>query len=499
MSQIKNIVIVGGGTSGWMTAAFLSKMTQNKLNITLVESDQISTIGVGEATIPSIKIFNNLLGINELEFIKATQGTFKLGIQFCNWGGVNEQYLHGFGAIGRQWEWLSFYQYYLKLNLPKKQHSLDSFSINNQLALANRFSPPLKNQPKSPLSEIAYAYQFDANLYGKFLRKYSENNGVQRIEGKVVHVKQNKNNGFIESLTLENGQIINGELFVDCSGMQGLLIEQTLKVGFEDWSHWLPCDRAIAVPTERLSPLSPYTKATAHQSGWLWQIPLQHRTGNGFVYASDFISDDNAHQVLIDNVESNPLNDPKLIRFSAGKRKKAWYKNCVAIGLSAGFLEPLESTSLYLVQTALTRLLTLFPDKHFAAANTAQFNQQTEFEIERVRDFIIAHYKVTKRDDSEFWRYCQNMSIPDGLQQKLDNFQAYGRISQEANELFREDSWVQVLLGQNMWPNHYDPLVDLKPKDEIERFVHNTQSVIKHCLSEIPYHSDFITKHCQAN
>ncbi len=498
MTNIKNITIVGGGTSGWMSAAFLAKMTQGKYNIRLVESASIATIGVGEATIPAIKSFNNLLGINEQEFIKATQGTFKLGIQFCNWGGIGEQYLHGFGPIGRQWEWLSFYQYWLKLNAQNKVSALDNFSINNQIALASRFSPARPDMPKSPLRDLAYAYQFDAGLYGGFLRRFSEKLGVQRIEGTINQVKTHAENGFIKSLILENGEEIAGDLFIDCSGMRALLIEQTLNTGFEDWSHWLPCDRAIVVPSKRTEPLLPYTRSTAHQAGWQWRIPLQHRTGNGHVYASAFCSDQQAQQTLVQNLDAEMLAEPRLIKFATGKRKKAWNRNCIAIGLSAGFLEPLESTSLYLVQTAITRLITLFPDRSFKQANIDQYNRQTDFEIERIRDFIIAHYKVNQRNDSEFWRYCQNMAIPDSLQQKLDVFQAYGRIERQADELFRDESWLQVLVGQNMLPHSYDPFVDLKSQQELESFVNSTKAVIKSCLANLPSHADFITQHCLA-
>jgi len=498
MTNIKDIVIVGGGTSGWMSAAFLAKMTQRKYNIRLVESDKISTIGVGEATIPAIKAFNNLLGINEKEFVEATQGTFKLGIQFCNWGGLNEQYLHGFGPIGKQWEWLSFYQYWLKLKSQGKVTALDDFSLNNQMALANRFSPARPDMPKSPLRDVAYAYQFDAGLYGKFLRNFSEELGVQRTEGTIATVRQDPQSGFIQSLLLENGQEISGDLFIDCSGMHGLLIEQTLKTGFEDWSHWLPCDRAIAVSSKRTDPLSPYTRSTALQAGWQWRIPLQHRTGNGHVYASAFSSNEQAQNTLLENIEGDILAEPRLIKFATGKRKKVWNRNCIAIGLSAGFLEPLESTSLYLVQTAIIRLITLFPDQSFSQANIDQYNRQSDFEIERIRDFIIAHYKVTQRNDSEFWRYCKNMSIPASLQQKFDVYQAYGRVERKADELFREDSWVQMLIGQNMLPQNYDPFVDLKPQQEIESFVNTTQTVIKNCFVNLPSHADFIAQQCCA-
>ncbi|MBV1901675.1 MAG: tryptophan 7-halogenase [Kordiimonadaceae bacterium] len=496
--QIKDILIVGGGSSGWMTAALMARLLGQQYRIRLVESDAIATIGVGEATIPAIKTYNSLLGLDEKQFVQATQGSFKLGIQFDNWGAVGDSYLHGFGTIGKKWGWLNFYQYWLKMQALGKASHMDNFSINTKMALLNKFMRADGARPSSPLSEIAFAYHFDAGLYAKFLRDYSEERGVERLEGKVVSVNQHSETGFIKSVLLENGDELSADFFIDCTGLRALLIEDTLETGFEDWSHWLPCDRAIALPSEKMPDIAPYTRSTALTAGWQWRIPLQHRTGNGHVYASEFLKDDAAETMLRDGLETAAIADPRLIRFKTGKRKKFWNKNCVAIGLSSGFLEPLESTSLYLVQTAVTRLVSLFPDKGFDPANTEQFNRQSDFEIERIRDFVIAHYKATEREDTPFWKYCKNMDVPDTLREKLDVFKAYGRVERVADELFREESWVQVLIGQRHMPKAYDPLVDIQSEEEIAAFIANVESVIDRCVAGMPSQTEFIARTCAA-
>ena len=495
---IKKLLIVGGGTSGWMTAAMLSKLTEQKISISLVESDKIGTIGVGEATIPAIKRFNQLLGINEAEFMSATQGTFKLGIQFQNWGALGESYLHGFGKIGRQWDWLSFYQYWLRLNGCNNVSHLDNFSINTQMALRHKFSQPQLDRPQSPLSEIAYAYHFDAGLYGQYLKTLALKQGVNHIEGTIVSVNQHLDNQHIASVKLDNGRELDADLFIDCSGMSGLLIEQCLNTGFEDWNHWLPCDSAMAIATKKDPDLPPCTRSRAHDAGWQWKIPLQHRTGNGHVYSSNFTTREQAQTTLFEHLDTQPLGDINHIRFRTGKRRKSWNKNCVAIGLSAGFLEPLESTSLYLIQTAILRLVKLFPDDNFLQANIDEFNRETDFEMEKIRDFIIAHYKVTRRDDSEFWRYNQHMDIPDSLADKLEMFSAYGRVHRNADELFREESWVQVLIGQGLKPQFADPLLKLKSQKEITMFVNDTEQVIKNNVDNLPSHKEFISQYCRS-
>ncbi|WP_337880443.1 tryptophan halogenase family protein [Rheinheimera sp.] len=491
---IKHIVIVGGGSSGWMSAALLSKLLQGRVAITLVESEQIGTVGVGEATIPAIKLFNHLAGIAEADFIKATGATFKLGIEFVNWKTVGHSYFHAFGALGRQWEWLSFYQYWLKLQQLGQALPFEHYCIASCMAQQHKFMPADANRPQSPVSEIAYAYHFDAGLYARYLRELSEQRGVVRLQGLVSHVARDEVTGHIRHLLLDDGRQLHGDLFIDCSGSRALLLGQALGVGYDDWSHWLPNDSAWAVPTEALTDVPPYTRSTAHSAGWQWRIPLQHRTGNGLVFSSEFCSDDEARSQLLAGLTTPPLDDPRLLRFTTGKRKQMWWGNCVAIGLSSGFLEPLESTSLHLVQTAITRLVNLFPDKSFAQANIDHYNLLAATEMEQIRDFIVAHYKVTQRNDSEYWRYCRRMQVPEPLAQKLAIFSAYGRVHRVADELFREDSWVQVLLGQGLSPNRYDPLVDLKPEAQLRDFAASTAAVIQSCVAQMPKHQDFIAR-----
>lgn len=491
---IEHIVIVGGGSSGWMSAALLSKLLQGKVRITLVESEQIGTVGVGEATIPAIKRFNYLAGIDELSFIKATGATFKLGIQFVNWRNGQDDYFHAFGTLGRQWEWLSFYQYWLKLQQSGQAGPLGDYCITSKMAQQHKFMPADANRQQSPLREIAYAYHFDASLYARFLRTLCEERGVERVEGMISHVARNEINGHIRHLLLDDGQTITGDLFIDCSGIRSLLLGQTLGVGYDDWSHWLPNNSAMAVPSETLKDIPPYTRSTAHSAGWQWRIPLQHRTGNGMVFSSGFLSNDQARETLLANLDTPALAEPRLINFTTGKRKQMWWGNCIAVGLSSGFLEPLESTSLHLVQTAIIRLITLFPDKRLCQANIDQYNLQAANEMAQIRDFIIAHYKVTERTDSEYWRYCQRMQVPDSLAQKLEIFRAYGRVHQIPDELFREDSWVQVLLGQGLLPERYDPLVDLKNEAQIHEFAATTAEVIRSCVEPMPSHSEFLAR-----
>lgn len=491
---IQTIVIVGGGSSGWMSAALLAKLTGQRYRIELVESEQIGTVGVGEATIPAIKLYNHLCGIDEQEFVRATGATFKLGIEFVHWGQKGDSYFHAFGALGRQWEWLSFYQYWLKLKQEGLALPFEQYCIASQMAMQHKFMPADPTKPKSPVSEIAYAYHFDASLYARYLRTLSEQRGVIRHEGLIKHVDRDAISGHIRHLLLEDGRQVAGDLFIDCSGIRALLIGQAMGVGYDDWSHWLPNDSAWTAPSARLAELPPYTRSTAHEFGWQWRIPLQHRTGNGLVFSSAYVSDDLAQQRLLETLEQQHSAEPWLIRFTTGKRKQMWVGNCVAIGLSSGFLEPLESTSLHLVQTAITRLVNLFPDRSFAQANTDHYNLLAAEEMAQIRDFIIAHYKVTQRDDSDYWRYLKHMVVPDSLQQKLDIFQAYGRVHRVADELFREDSWVQVLLGQRLMPQHYDAMVDNKNLAQITDFAASTAHVISACVENMPTHTDFIAR-----
>lgn len=492
--QINTIVIVGGGSSGWMSAALLSRLTGQKYQIQLIESDEISTIGVGEATIPAIKVYNQLCGIDEMDFIRETKATFKLGIEFCHWGAKGDSYFHAFGALGRQWEWQSFYQYWLKAKKLGQALPFEHYCITAMMAQQGKFMPADASRPKSPLAEIAYAYHFDAGLYARYLRKVSEQRGVMRHEGKIVAVIQQPQSGHIKELVLEDGRVVQGDLFLDCSGLRSLLIEQTLKAGFDDWSHWLPANRAWAVPSEVMTEIPPFTRALAHEAGWQWRIPLQHRTGNGLVFSNHFLSEDQAQQTLLHHLPTPATAEPRLIKFTTGKRKKMWQGNCVAIGLASGFLEPLESTSLHLVQTAITRLIHLFPDSQFLQANIDHYNALADEEMCRIRDFIIAHYAVTSRNDSEFWNYCRTMTLPESLQQKLDIFRAHGRVHRVADELFREDSWVQLLLGQGLLPRSYDPLVELKSPAELVDFMQTTTQVIRSCVDLMPSHQDFLTR-----
>jgi tryptophan halogenase len=497
-NKIKDIVIVGGGTAGWMTAAALSKTLRGEYNIRLVESDQISTIGVGEATIPPIIGFNRSLEIDENEFLRRTQGTFKLGIEFVNWGKIGDSYIHGFGKFGQDFGLMPFHQYWRKLYQSGEAADLGNYSINTTAPLQAKFMHSVAELQGSPLADITHAYHFDANLYARFLREYSEKRGVKRIEGRIVNTLLREPDGFIEALVLESGEKVAGEFFIDCSGTRGVLIEQVLKTGFDDWNHWLPCDRAIAVPCESVEPLIPLTRSTAHSAGWQWRIPLQHRIGNGNVYSSKFMSDDEATSILLNNLDGKQLADPLYIKFIPGRRKKGWNKNCVAIGLSSGFFEPIESTNIHLIYTAISRLLTLFPDRSFNQADIDRYNSKTNAEYERIRDFIILHYKATQRDDSPFWAHCRNMEIPETLQNKIDLYRHNGRVFREGDELFSEPSWLQVLHGQGIRAQGYDPLVDLVPKSEIVSLVSNVEEVIKKCVAVMPTHAEYIAKNCAA-
>jgi tryptophan halogenase len=495
---IQNVVILGGGTSGWMTAAMLAKVLQGKVAITLVESDEVGTVGVGEATIPPIRLFNKILEIDEDEFVRETMGSFKLGIEFVNWGRLGERYLHGFGDFGQQLWTVDFHQYWLKMWLAGRAPDLERYSITRMASRANRFRRPAPDMPNSPLGQITYAFHFDASLYARYLGRYAQARGVRRIEGKVDHVQLHAHNGHVQSLQLKDGTRIEGDLFIDCSGFRGLLIEQALGTGFEDWSHWLPCDRAAAVPSEALSEITPYTRSTAHRAGWQWRIPLQHRTGNGHVYCSQQVSDDEAVATLLDNLDAPALAEPRLLRFKAGMRRLQWNRNVVAVGLAGGFLEPLESTSIHLVQTAIGKLLTLFPAKGFAQPDIDEFNAQMAFEYTRIRDFIILHYHLNQRTDSPFWTACREMDVPASLKHRMALWRSSGRLFREGSELFTEVSWLQVLHGQNLRPDGYNPLVDLQPEADIDRFLKGISGVIDKCVDVMPSHAAFIRQHCAA-
>ena len=500
---IRELVIVGGGTAGWMTAAALSKVLKSgtpgaRCRIRVVESDEIGTIGVGEATIPMIQRFNQVLEIDEDEFLRATEGTFKLGIEFVNWGRPGERYMHGFGRIGQDLWTVPFDQYWQKLHQAGKAADLAEYSITRAAARAGKFMRPDPQLPNSPLAEITYAFHFDASLYARFLRRLAEARGVQRTEGRIVDVEVDRERGHVRALTLASGERVEGDLFIDCSGFRGLLIEQALHTGYEDWSHWLPCDRALAVPCESVSPLTPYTRSTAHGAGWQWRIPLQHRTGNGHVYCSRFVSDDEAAATLLAHLDGRPLAEPRLVKFTTGMRRKAWNGNVVAIGLAGGFMEPLESTSIHLIQSAIARLVDFFPDRGFDATDIDEFNRASRFEFERIRDFIILHYHLNQREDSDFWRQCREMPVPDTLRHKMALYAARGRLHREATELFAEVAWLQVMQGQNLKAGGYHALVDLIPEAEIEAYLASVRGVIAKCVEVMPTHEAFIGRFCRA-
>ena len=501
-SPIRKIVIAGGGTAGWMAAALLAKLAPN-LQVRLIESEEIGTVGVGEATIPAIKTYNRLAGVDETAFMKATNATFKLGIEFAGWSeGEHASYMHGFGKIGQDLGWLRMHQYWLKMRgTGQVSDVFADYSINTAAAYDNRFMRARNDMGASPLREIAYAYHFDAGLYARFLRGLAEQRGVVRTEGKIVDVRLRAGDGFVESLTMQSGEIVDGELFLDCSGFRALLIGQALGVGYDDWTHWLPCDRAVAVPcgfSDIEKQMTPYTRSTARRAGWQWRIPLQNRIGNGHVYCSAFTSDDEATGVLMDNLDGEPLAEPRLLRFTTGKRKEGWRKNVVAAGLSSGFLEPLESTSIQLIQTAVLRLVALMPDTGFAPATLKEYNTQFDFEMERVRDFIIAHYHLTPRQEP-LWQQCRAMVLPDTLVEKLDVFAAAGRVFKVKDELFAEESWIQVLIGQGLIPQAYDPFVDLESEARITRYLNDIRGVIAKCVTMMPSHAGFIAEHVKAD
>lgn len=496
-NNIREIVIVGGGTAGWMAAAYLSKMVTGA-KITLVESEEIGTVGVGEATIPYLKAFHVELGIDENEFMSATNATFKLGIDFVNWGQIGESYIHGFGGIGQDVGNIKFTQYWLRQQQLGRASDLENYAINLTAARSNKFARARTDMPDSPLGKIAHAFHFDAALYAKFLRKYAQAMGVHRIEGTVADATQREDNGFVDEIIFEDGRRVGADLYIDCSGFRGLLIEQVLKTGYEDWSHWLPMDRAWAVPCESAGPLLPYTRATAHDAGWQWRIPLQSRIGNGHVFSSRFTSEEGAAATLMRNLDGKALAEPRLLKFTTGKRKKVWNKNVVTLGLGSGFMEPLESTSIHLVESTLVRLVSLFPDQGFSQVDTDEFNHQADFDYASIRDFLIAHYKITRRNDSEFWNYVRTMDIPDSLQARLDLFASKGRFFKKGTELFSSDSWFAVMYGQGLHPTGYHPLLDGIGDERIDDFFTQLERITRKCAEAMPLHSAYIAGTCPA-
>ena len=494
--QIRSIVIVGGGSAGWMTAAVLSNALQSGCQITLIESEEIGTVGVGEATIPTIRMFNQTLGIDEDEFVKATQGSFKLGIQFVDWAKLGHAYFHPFGSFARPYDVSEMHQHWVAARLAGGTSSMDDICMGWQASKLGKFDRPSRD-PRSVLSTFDYAYHFDAGLYAAFLRKYSEGRRVNRVEGKVGSVQLHSETGFVESVTLENGQVHSADLFIDCSGFRGLLIEGALKTGYEEWSHWLPCDRAMAVPCASTPDFTPYTRSTARSAGWQWRIPLQHRTGNGYVYASAQLSDADAADFLLANLDGAALADPRPLRFVTGRRKQSWNKNVIAVGLSSGFMEPLESTSLHLIQANAAKILTFFPTRDFDPLVSEEFNRVAANETERIRDFLILHYKLTQRDDSELWRYCAAMEIPDTLQVKIDHFRRYGRLIARDMDLFGPASWTAVHIGQFNIPEATDPVLNFRSADSTAWLVKLHAAMAAEAV-RMPTHQQFIDQHCKA-
>jgi tryptophan halogenase len=496
---IRSIAIVGGGTAGWMAAASLSKFLKNlNCSIRLVESEQIGIVGVGEATIPPIMDFIRGLGVDENDLIRNTRATFKLGIEFRDWTRIGHSYMHPFGQTGFNMGPLAFSAYWLKALREGKAARLEEYSLQAVAAYAGKFMRPVQ-AANSPVAGITYALHFDASLFARYLRKIAEADGVLRTEGRVKSVSLKPENGFIDVLTLESGERVEADLYIDCSGFRGLLIEEALQTGYENWNHWLPCDRAAAVPCERTQALSSFTRSTAKAAGWQWRIPLQHRVGNGYVYSSGFVSDAQAQDELLEGLEGEALADPIKLQFATGRRKQFWSRNCVALGLSSGFLEPLESTSIHFIQRGIAMLLTLFPDRAFRSAEIDRYNKIIGAEYERVRDFLLLHYSSTERVDSELWRYCRNVAKPDSLEERIELFRSHGRILREDFELFPAQSWLYVFVGQNIMPESDDPLVGMLDPRVVSDNLANMRDVIRQCVQAMPSHEDFIRQNCSAH
>ncbi|MBN8431001.1 tryptophan 7-halogenase [Microbulbifer salipaludis] len=494
---MKKIIILGGGTAGWMTAAAMARLlVPSGIEVTLVESDQIGTVGVGEATLPHLRFFNQILGIDENAFMKATQATYKMGIEFQNWGRPGDAYIHPFGEYGRELDGIPFHQLWLKAHRAGIAEPLDHYSLPVMAAAAGKFDFPDGN-PRSILSTYSYAFHLDAGLYARYLREFAEQLGIQRIEGRVSAVVHDEY-GDLHTLVLQDGNRISADFFVDCSGFRSLLLGDALQTEFIDWSHWLPCDSAVAVPSDMTDAPLPYTKAIAHGSGWQWQIPLQHRMGNGLVYAREYMSDDQACQHLLDNLPGAATDAPRLLRFKAGRRKHSWQRNCLAVGLSAGFLEPLESTSIYLIQIAITKFLALLPltDNYRSCRN--EFNRQMALEYDRIRDFLVLHYHATERDDTPFWNYCRTMPIPDDLQRKMDLYRQQGHIVNYRHGLFLEPSWLAVYHGQRILPDNHSIQADHLANKEIGQLLSGYSQLVHKGVAALPAHADVIARQLSA-
>ena len=499
---IQNIIIVGGGTAGWMAAAAISRlMPGNDLGITLIESEAIGTVGVGEATIPPFVDFNQLIGVEEPEMLAAAQGSFKLGIQFENWGKIGDSYIHPFGAYGYSMGGIAFHHVWHQFAQRGDNRPIQVFNVETMAAYFGKFmrSEDYQKQ-RDDLPPVNYAYHLDAGRYAAFLRKLAEGRGVVRREGKVADFQLVAESGYVASLTMDDGSQIEGDLFIDCSGFRGLLIEQALETGYEDWTHWLPCDRAVALPCKRDdgSPPPPFTRATAHRAGWQWQVPLQHRNGNGHVYCSAHMEDQEALDILVGNIAGKPQADPNFLRFTTGRRKKFWNKNVVALGLAAGFMEPLESTSIHLINTGIDKLLSMLSLNGITQAQEDTFNRLTAREYARIRDFLILHYNATSRDDSEFWNYVRTMDVPDTLTQKVELFKANGQIFREEDELFTDTSWAAVMMGQGIQMEGHNPMADALDMPATRKEVDEMEQSIRFLVQHMPGHGEYLQKYCPA-
>ena len=495
---VKKIVIAGGGTAGWMTAAAFSKLLGNAgVSVTLVESEAIGTVGVGEATIPAIMKFNAQLGIDEHEFMRATNATYKLGIEFNNWGGLGESYFHPFGRMGFDLEGLDFHQFWSRLKGMGDGNSLASYSLNTIAAYDGKFVRPEPDHGHI-INQIGYAFHFDASLYAAYLRKFAEGYGAKRVEGRIEEVEQESESGLIKALRLESGLQIEGDLFIDCTGFRALLIGQTLGSGFVDWSHWLPCNRAVAVACEKVEEPRPYTRATAREAGWQWRIPLQHRTGNGYVYCDNFTKAEQAERVLLSHLDGAPISSPNHLRFQTGHRDQFWAGNCVAIGLSSGFLEPLESTSIHLIQMGISKLVALFPASIDAPVERAEYNRLMCDDFTHIRDFLVLHYKATTRTDTPFWDQVRTMRIPDSLKRKMRLIRSNGRFFKYDAELFDVTSWLAVAEGQGWGPRGYSPMADSLSEENLTQSLANMRSVYTKTAAAMPTHQAYLDRFCKA-
>jgi tryptophan halogenase len=498
IDRVRSVLIAGGGTAGWMAAAALVRVLPPELlQITLIESDEIGIVGVGEATFPTLQLFNKLLEIDEDEFLQATNGTFKLGIEFCDWLRPGHSYFHPFGRYGDDFGVTAFHHQWLRARAYGYPVALSDFSLVCTAAREGKFQRPPASPPPV-FGTFGWAYQIDSHLYGQFLRRYAEDRGVERIEGKIAEVQLRSEDGAIDRVVLDDGRKFDADLYIDCTGFRALLVGDALGVGYEDWSQWLPCDRALAVQTERSGEIPPFTRSFARSAGWQWRIPLQHRTGNGYVYCSKYISDEDARAELLSNLDSKPTTEPRTLHFVTGRRQEQWHKNCIALGLSSGFLEPLESTSIHLIQTGITRLIGYFPDQRFDPVSIAQYNCDVHQELECVRDFLVLHYHATERSGQPFWDYCRTMPIPDSLARKIALFRSSGRCSEREYDPFKLASWLAVMLGQGIEPEAYDPMVDSVPPLEADRVLSAMRKVIADTVAAMPTHQQFIDQNCRA-